>query len=137
MIVMGIGAFLFDVSLPTTTALPLMTTLLLGAATFSCLGVAVTTLIPNADAAPAVVNASILPLLFVSDVFIPMDQAPSWLNMVANVFPVRSFSVALQDAFNPIEGSAVFNGNSIFIMSAWLLTGLFTAIKFFSWEPRK
>ena len=136
-IVTGIGSFLFDVSLPTKTALSFLTTLLLGTATFSCLGVAVTTLIPNADAAPAVVNASILPLLFVSDVFIPMDQAPSWLNMVANVFPVRSFSNALQDAFNPLVGSAGFNVTSIFIMSAWLLIGLFTAIKFFSWEPRK
>ena len=136
-IVTGIGSFLFDVSLPTKTALSFLTTLLIGAATFSCLGVAVTTLIPNADAAPAVVNASILPLLFVSDVFIPMDQAPSWLNMVANVFPVRSFSIALQDAFNPLVGSAGFNVTSIFIMSAWLLIGLFTAIKFFSWEPRK
>ena len=136
-IVTAIGAFLFDVPLPTKTALSFLATLLLGAATFSCLGVAVTTLIPNADAAPAVVNASILPLLFVSDVFIPMDQAPSWLNMVADVFPVKSFSTALQDAFNPLEGTAGFNIHSISIMSVWLFAGLAAAIKFFSWKPRK
>ncbi len=136
-IVTAIGAFLFDVPLPTKTALSFLATLLLGAATFSCLGVAVTTLIPNADAAPAVVNASILPLLFVSDVFIPMDQAPSWLNMVADVFPVKSFSTALQDAFNPLEGTSGFNIHSISIMSVWLFAGLAAAIKFFSWKPRK
>ena len=136
-IVTAIGAFLFNVPLPTKTALSFLATLLLGAATFSCLGVAVTTLIPNADAAPAVVNASILPLLFVSDVFIPMDQAPSWLNMVADVFPVKSFSTALQDAFNPLEGTAGFNIHSISIMSVWLFAGLAAAIKFFSWKPRK
>ena len=137
LIVVSAGILVYNVDPPTNTIPALIVTLLVGSAAFSALGFAITVIVPNVDAAPAVVNASILPLLFVSDVFIPMDQAPSWLNMVANVFPVRSFSVALQDAFNPIEGSAVFNGNSIFIMSAWLLTGLFTAIKFFSWEPRK
>jgi ABC-2 type transport system permease protein len=54
----------------------LIVSLSVGAACFSCLGLAVTAIIPNADASPAVVNAVVLPLLFVSNVFIPIDRPP-------------------------------------------------------------
>ena len=45
--------------------------LLIGAGSFCALAFAITTAIPNADASPAIVNASILPLLFLSGIFIP------------------------------------------------------------------
>jgi ABC-2 type transport system permease protein len=40
--------------------------LVVGAAAFCALGLAVTAVIPNADASAAIVNATILPLLFLS-----------------------------------------------------------------------
>ncbi len=53
-------------------------TLIVGAASFSALGLAVTTIVPNADAAPAVVNATVLPLLFLSGVFIALPAGNPW-----------------------------------------------------------
>jgi ABC-2 type transport system permease protein len=41
-----------------------------GAASFCALGLAVTAAIPNAEASAAIVNATILPLLFLSGVLI-------------------------------------------------------------------
>ena len=41
-------------------------------------------------------NASILPLLFLSGIFIPLgDQAPAWMRTIANLFPVKPFADAL------------------------------------------
>ncbi len=57
-------------------------TVLVGAASFSAFGLALSGSIPNADAAPAIVNATILPLLFLSGVFILVgSNAPRWVDM--------------------------------------------------------
>ena len=47
------------------------------------------------------VNAVVLPLYFISGVFFPTDEAPAWLNDVANVFPIRHLAEALLHAFEP------------------------------------
>lgn len=64
--------------------------LLVGSATFCALGFAVTAAIPNADAAAPVVNFAILPLLFLSGIFIAFGNGtPDWIQWVARIFPVR------------------------------------------------
>ena len=74
--------------------------LVVGAGSFCALGFAITTVIPNADASPAIVNATILPLLFLSGIFIPLGtNAPSWIVWVARIFPVRHFALGLQAGF--------------------------------------
>src|ERR1700730_3422563 len=56
------GAVFYHATLQTAVLPAFVLAVIVGAASFSALGVAVTCVIPNADAAPAVVNASILPL---------------------------------------------------------------------------
>ncbi|HWL90193.1 MAG TPA: ABC transporter permease, partial [Actinomycetota bacterium] len=66
-ITVAFGAVFYDASVPTGIALgQFVATLLVGAACFSALGLAVSGMIPNADAGPPIVNAIILPLLFLS-----------------------------------------------------------------------
>jgi ABC-2 type transport system permease protein len=111
---------------------------LVGAACFSSLGLATTALIRNADAGPPVTNALILPLLFISDVFIPLgEDSPSWLEPVASIFPIIHFSEALQTAFNPFEEGSGFEWSDLGVMAIWAVVGVALAIKFFRWEPRK
>ena len=131
------GIFFYDVDAPTNTLPAFLVTLAIGAATFCSLGLAVTTVIPNADASPAIVNAIALPLLFISDVFIPMQDAPAWLTNFAAVFPIQHFSQALQTAFNPFETGAGFEPARLGIMAAWMVGGLVVAVRFFSWEPSR
>ncbi len=136
-IVTGAGALLYDVDLPTNTLPGFLLALAVGAATFCALGLAVTAIIPNADAAPAIVNASILPLLFVSDVFIPLQDAPAWLTTFADVFPLRHFAQSLHTTFNPFQTGAGFEWTHLLIMSGWMVAGLLVAVRFFRWEPRR
>ncbi|MYH41773.1 MAG: ABC transporter permease [Chloroflexi bacterium] len=136
-VVSAAGTALYDVAFPTRTLPAFALTLVIGSATFSALGLAVTSAIPNADAAPAIVNASILPLLFISDVFIPLDDAPAWLTAFSDLFPVRHFSLALQASFNPFEQGTGFEAQRLAVMAAWMVVSILIAIRFFRWESRR
>jgi ABC-2 type transport system permease protein len=129
------GAIFYHATLPTQTLPAFLLTLIVGAAAFCALGVAVTAVIPNSDAAPAVVNASILPLLFVSNVFIPLVNPPAWLDILGKVFPVRHFADALSSSFFALSGSGL-QTNDLLVIGAWGVAGLIVATRFFDWEPR-
>jgi ABC-2 type transport system permease protein len=132
------GALFYEVAVPSGTLPELLLALVVGAASFCALGLALTAAIPNADASPAVVNATILPLLFISDVFIPLrEDAPAWLALLAKLFPVKHFVEALLASFFPVPGQASFRGGDLLIVGLWGLAGLLLAMRFFSWEPRR
>jgi ABC-2 type transport system permease protein len=131
------GALFYDVDAPAGTLPAFLITLAVGAATFCALGLAITTIIPNADASPAIANGTILPLLFISDVFIHLHDAPGWLTTFADIFPVRHFSLALLTSFNPFESGSGFEPGHLLVMAGWLVGGLVLAVRFFSWEPRR
>jgi ABC-2 type transport system permease protein len=128
------GRAFYQADIPTgITLLRFLVILVVGAATFSALGLAITSIVPNADAAPAVINASILPLLFLSGVFIPLGKnAPSWIHWVAKIFPVWHFAGGMQAGF---LGTA-FDWTDVWVVAAWGLAGLVYAIRHFTWEPR-
>ncbi len=136
-IVAGAGTLVYGVDVPTNTLPGFLLALAIGAATFCALGLAITVIVPNADAAPAIVNASILPLLFISDVFIPLHDAPSWLTTFADVFPVRHFALALHTSFNPFETGAGFEWTHLLVMCGWLVAGMLVGVRFFRWERRR
>jgi len=129
------GRFAYQADIPTgITLVRFLVVLLVGSAAFSALAFAITPAIPNADAAPAVVNASIMPLLFLSGIFIPFgNNAPRWIVWVARIFPVRHFAVGIQAGF---IGTA-FSWTDVLIVAAWGIAGLFLATRHFSWEPRR
>ncbi len=129
------GRAFYDASLPSGVDLARsVLALLVGGASFCALGLACTAIIPNADASPAIVNATILPLLFLSDVFIPVEGAPDWVQWVGKIFPVKHFSEALQSAFIP--QAVPWSWTNIVVIAAWGVAGLVLATRFFSWEPR-
>ncbi len=109
---------------------------LVGSLTFSALGLATTAIIPNAEAAPALVNAIILPLLFLSGIFIPIGaNAPQWVRLVSSWFPVRHFADAMLAGF---YGSPfTFEWHDVAIIAGWGLGGLVIGALVFSWEPKR
>jgi ABC-2 type transport system permease protein len=136
-IVTAFGFLFYGVDIPTNTMPAFIVAVIVGAASFSALGLALTALIPNAEAAPPITNATILPLLFISDIFIPLEDAPQWLETVANVFPIKHYSAAMLTAFNPFETGSGFAWGDLAVVAAWGVAGVVLAIRFFSWEPRR
>jgi ABC-2 type transport system permease protein len=128
------GRAFYNADIPTgLTLLRFLLVLLVGAAAFCALGLAITSVIPNADASAALVNAAALPLLFLSGIFIPFgNNTPAWVLWFARVFPVRHFVLGMEAGF---LGTA-FSWTDVLIVAAWGLAGLLLAIRYFSWEPK-
>jgi ABC-2 type transport system permease protein len=111
-------------------------TLLLGAACFCALGLAVAALIPNGEAAPIVANFTFLPVAFISDVFFPMAGAPQWLQTVGGLFPVKHFALALEATFNPFVAGSGFRWGDLAVIALWGVAAAVVAVRNFQWEPR-
>ena len=107
-----------------------------GLTTFSAMGLAVAAVVKSSDSVPAVANAVILPMAFVSDVFIQTEDAPVWLQRVGDVFPMKHFVRLFSDAFNPFVSGSVLGWGSLAVMLAWAAIALVIAVRSFSWEPR-
>jgi ABC-2 type transport system permease protein len=136
-LIAAIGRLAYDVPVPWDRLPAIVLTLAVGAAAFCCLGVALTAAIPSQDAAAPIVNALLLPLYFLSGVFIPDDQLPSGVIHFADAFPVRHFFEALFNAYVPAAagGSGVEWGN-LAAVAAWGAAGLLLAVRYFRWTPR-
>jgi ABC-2 type transport system permease protein len=114
----------------------LLVTLVVGAASFSCLGIALTAAIPSQDAAAPIVNALLLPLYFLSGVFIPDDQLPSGVIHFADAFPIRHLFEAFFSAYVTTGGGSGFEWDDLAVVAAWGVAGLFLAVRYFRWTPR-
>lgn len=130
-----IGKAGYGVDLPGASLPAFLLTLLVGTAAFCCLGIAVTRIIPTEKAAPAVTNAVVLPLYFISGTFFPVDDAPGWMRAVARVFPIRHFGESLLDAFAPPPGGAGVSWDNLAVVAAWGVAGLVIALRTFRWTP--
>lgn len=133
MIVLGVVAYGTEIDAAKLPAA--LVTFVVGVMAFSALGVAVAGLVRNPDAAPAVANAIVLPLSFVSDVFVAIEARPAWMTVVGDVFPLRPFVLSMQAAFNPAVEAPAFQGDRLAVVALWGLLGVVLAAKTFKWEP--
>jgi len=132
------GRVFYHVKLPGVRTLPaLIVALVVGAATFCAIGLAMTSFVPNVDAAPAVVNATIFPLLFISDIFIPILNHKGVLTKIANIFPVKHLSNAVITAYNPHTVGSGFEGKDLLILGIWGVAAVIFAVRRFRWEPKE
>ena len=130
-----IGRFAYGVRLPVATLPGVALTAVVGAVTFCCLGYALSTAIRSADAAQPMVQAIMLPLYFISGVFIPNVQLPRWLRDVAEVFPVQHLAAGLRHAFDPATHGAGIVWSDLGVLALWAAAGLAIALTRFAWTP--
>ncbi len=135
-VVAVIGRVLYGVDIPWERLPAVLVTLLVGAAAFSCLGFALSAAIPSEDAAAPISNFALLPLYFLSGVFIPETEIPEGVLKFADLFPIRHFFEAFFTAWSPTTTGAGFAWLDLGIVAAWGVAGLLIALKAFRWEPR-
>lgn len=136
-VIIVVGRILFGVSLQASGIPSLIITVVIGAASFAMIGLAMTVIIPSEDAAPAVTNAVFLPLYFISDVFIAGDGTPDWVQTIGNLFPVRHMSHALQDSFDPFFEGTPWPWNHWVVIAIWGAIGAAVTLTRFRWTPRR
>ena len=136
LVVLGlIGRVAYGVEIPTGNLGAVLLTLAIGAASFCCIGFALTGAIPSQEAAPPIVNAALLPLYFISGVFVPEDEIPEGVLRFADAFPVRHFFEAFFSAWEPGSAGGLELGQ-LGVVAAWGIAALVVALLTFRWEPR-
>lgn len=134
--VLGLGRVAYHVKLPTSALPGIAFTAIIGSITFCVLGYALSTVIENEDAAQPMVQAIMLPLYFISGIFIPNITLPAWLRHVAAVFPVQHLAAAFRHAYLPGAHGSGLVWSDIGVLAIWAAIGLAVAVLRFSWLPK-
>jgi ABC-2 type transport system permease protein len=134
-VLLGIGWAAYGAHVPGRTAPALAAAVVIGAASFCCLGYALASFVRDQDAALPASMALTLPLYFISGVFVAVSALPHWLADVGEIFPVRHLADALLVAYNPHTTGPGFAGLDLLIVAAWGAAGLLIALRSFSWLP--
>jgi ABC-2 type transport system permease protein len=130
-----LGRFAYGVHLPTSTIPGVALTAIVGSISFCILGYALSTFVDSEDAAQPTVQAIILPLYFISGIFIPNVNLPNWLRDVAKFFPVQHLADGLHHAYDPAVHGAGIVWSDIGVLLLWGAFGLVVALRRFSWMP--
>jgi ABC-2 type transport system permease protein len=135
LLMLGMGVVLYDLSIDWAKMPAAGVTFIVGVSAFAALGMALASMIKSASSAAAAANATILPLAFISDVFVVTEDAPSFLQRIGDFFPLKPFVNAFQDCFNPFVDAPAFNWGSLGFVALWGVLGLIVAVRKFTWEP--
>jgi ABC-2 type transport system permease protein len=133
-----VGVVVFGIELPQFwLRLPtLVVVLLVGAFCFSACGIMIANIVPNEEAAPAIINIILFPLLFISGAFSYVDD-DNVLAKVAAFFPVRHLIQACQSVFlpQPLVDGAGWEPEHLLVMVLWGVGAAAIAMRNFKWEP--
>jgi ABC-2 type transport system permease protein len=130
-----VGVVAYDLQIEWAKMPAAAMTFLVGVSAFAALGMALASVIKSASSASAAANAIILPLAFVSNIFIQIDNPPRWIEIIGNIFPLKPFVQAFQDCFSPFVDPPAFDWPAMAFVAAWGVVGLVVALRKFSWEP--
>jgi len=107
-----------------------------GVICFASLGVALSHVIPNYESASAYVNAIFLPVIIISGVFYDANNAPAFLDGIAEALPLTHLIDGLSGAM--VKGTSLGdNLSSLGVIVGWMIIGVFLAVRGFSWEQRR
>ncbi|MEE4236223.1 MAG: ABC transporter permease [Anderseniella sp.] len=147
-LVIGTGALVFGVEIIWDRVPAAIIVAIAGALCFAALGMMITALFRSSETVQAATSATIMPLAFISDIFVrPNSETSEWIPVIGNMFPLRHFSVAFQHAFDhAYEGSGFALPDSegivfsilphLGVMALWGIGAAFIAARFFNWDTR-
>jgi ABC-2 type transport system permease protein len=131
-IFVGIAVALFGLRLSGSwwMAVPL---LICGTLSFMALGLLAGSLAKTVEGATSLANIFVLPMAFLSGSFFPLDGAPTWLNIVSHVLPLRHLNDGMLDVMVRGKGPAAALAPMGILLGFTVLI-LLIASRFFSWE---
>jgi ABC-2 type transport system permease protein len=106
---------------------------ILGILAFFAIGMLVGSFAKTEEAATGAANIVVLPMAFLSGTFFPIDQAPSWLQTVSKVFPLRHMNDGMMDFLVRGKGAEALLTPCLVLVGFTLVLGLISA-RVFQWE---
>ena len=131
-IVLAVGMLLFHVKVNGSLLLVALVAVV-GAGCFVSLGFAIAAVSKNQEVAQALMNVVQTPMMFLSGIFFPMNNAPAWIQPVVKVLPLTYLANALRAVI--IDGASLWavRWDLAILLAA---TGAFVVVawRFFRWE---
>ena len=135
-ILLLMGVFVLGVSIGQGSVLAWINILFLsflGGILFLAIGLAISSLAPNEDSAPAIANLVTFPMLFLSGVFFPIDFLPKIIGYISNLLPLTHLAQGIR--LSALYGnSPIMTMPQIGITFAWLALSFFICAISFKWE---
>lgn len=135
-VLLAIGRFAYGVTVSAEAAAEIALYVVLGTASLCSVGIAATTLVNDVDTASAALPFAAVMLAFISGIFVPVDQLPTWLEDIGRILPVYHLAAGLQTALGTTGDTALGAGN-VLVLGLWALAGVAVAARRFRWEPRE
>lgn len=134
MLTMGVVFWNVDLSAGSLAGFAVM--LLLGCGSLCALGVAMTAFTTTEDTASSIGPFTMVMLSFISGIFIPIDQLPSWLQEIGRIFPLYHVAQGLQLAVSGAGGGLGLHAGDVASLAIWGVAGVVIASRRFKWEPQ-
>jgi ABC-2 type transport system permease protein len=131
-LLVGVGAFHVHVT-GTDTLLKVGLLALIGSSSFVTIGFFVASVSKNTEVADALGQVIGTPMMFLSGIFFPMDNAPAWIQPVVHAMPLKYLADALRNVI--IKGQTLwFVRWDILVLMVVSTVFLGLSVRFFRWE---
>jgi len=125
-----VGKMFFDVQVLGSWA-ALIGVTVVGMITFLALGSAIGSVTRSPRAANAITMMIFMPMIFLSDMFLPISMLPAGLQPICKALPLTPLNIVLRDIVYGVPLSELWQ---LGIMAGWLVSGSLVTLKFFKWE---
>jgi len=105
--------------------------IIFGMFAFLALGGAIGSIVGSWRAAAVITQIIFIPMMFLSDMFMPISIFPEWLQPICQALPLTPLNVILRDI---VYGVPIENLWQLAILGGWLVVGAVVTIVFFRWE---
>ena len=126
-LVLATGFVLYDLQVPSRSVLSIITTLVFASGCFSALGLALAMALPTMQLTLAVSNGVVIPLAFISDMFMFSGDIPDWLETIGWIFPLKHLTAMFADALNPYLTGSGFQLDHLLVIALWGVAGAVVA----------
>lgn len=130
-----LGRYGYHVNFPVSWA-ALAVALAVGIASFTAMGVAMSTVVPNEETAGPATSVVFFVLLFLSGLWFPL-KATSSLAKISNYFPVRHFILAVGAPFEANAHKSPWTWHDLLVIAIWGVIATFVALRRFKWAPSR
>lgn len=141
LLILLVGVLVFGMPLPGPAQLvTFVWVFALGLAASSLLGIAATSIVPNARSSHIFISGPLILLQFVSGVFIPFNELPRWLYDISGLFPLRWISQGFRGALLPEQAARLDPSGSFQLgwvalaLAVWIVIGSVLVATTFRWR---
>ncbi len=125
-----VGIIFFDIQVLGSWA-ALIGITVFGMLTFLALGSAIGSVVGSWRAASIVTQIFFIPMLFLSNLFMPIDIFPGWLQPICRALPLTPMNILLRDIVYGVPLDELWQ---LGVMAGWLAVGIIITVRFFRWE---